>query len=115
MNGKRNLTILFAATAATAAAVGMAPVALADPGTATGSTLAAAYTGTNAGFPAGESGAGTGSYTGPTLPPDSDFGAGPILGLRAGGTGSYTGPTTPPDAASGPGDQGGGQPAGAIG
>jgi hypothetical protein len=106
----RYLTAMLVATAAAGAAIGFAPVAIAAP-SAAGAPLHAA----SAGFLTDQPAGGTGIDPGPNAAPDLEPGAGPALGERAGGTGIDPGPTAAPDTPSGPGDQGDGDPAGAIG
>ena len=107
----RYVTTMLVATAATGAAIGFAPAAIADPSATSlrqGDTSGIdSPTGPglwNGGQPAG----GTGIYSGP------DTGSGPSLwrgGQPAGGTGIYSGP----DTGSGAGFWSGGESAGAIG
>jgi hypothetical protein len=108
----RYLTTLLVATAASAAAIGLAPVAIADPGAASDpqpTGQAGPVTPPNPGpWAGGQAAGGTGADTGP------DTGTGPAYwhgGEPAGGTGADTGP----DTATGPNAWSGGESAGAIG
>ena len=115
----RYLTMLLMATAATGAAIGFTPVAIADPAAARApqaTRLAdTALHAASAGFLTDQPAGGTGIDPGPNAAPDIEPGAGPALGERAGGTGIDPGPSAAPDTPSGPGDEDGGEPAGAIG
>jgi hypothetical protein len=113
MNTKRRyLTTLLVATAATGAAIGFAPVAIADPGAASEPPAAAQVgpgnTPPDPGYwDGGQVAGGTGSY------PRPDTASGPSIwrgGSPAGGTGSYSGP----DTGTGPNLWSGGQSAGAV-
>jgi hypothetical protein len=115
----RYLTTLLVATAATGAAVGFAPIAIADPGAVSRPQATrlgdAGLHAASAGFLTDQPAGGTGIDPGPDAAPDFEPGAGPALGQRAGGTGIDPGPSAAPDTPSGPGDEDGGDPAGGIG
>ncbi len=66
------------------------------------------------GEPAGGTGVDPGPQTAPDLPGIPEGYDSSDLGQRAGGTGVDPGPSAPPDTPSGPGDEDGGEPAGAV-
>jgi hypothetical protein len=107
----RYLTTMLVATAATGAAIGLAPVAIANPGAASAPQGDTSGIDTPSGpglWAGGNPAGGTGIDTG------SDTATGPSYwrgGNPAGGTGIDTGS----DTGSGPGFWSGGEPAGAIG
>jgi hypothetical protein len=103
----RYLTTLLVATAATAVAIGFAPVAIADPGVASGQ--AGPTTPPNPGYwDGGQAAGGTGAGTGSNVATGPSYWRG---GDPAGGTGADAGP----DTATGPNYWSGGESAGAIG
>jgi hypothetical protein len=108
----RYLTTLLVATAATGAAIGFAPVAIADPGAGNGTQPTGQNGPANPPNPGywdgGEAAGGTGADTGPNTATGPSYWRG---GNPAGGTGADTGP----DTATGPGFWNGGESAGAIG